>query len=61
MATNKVSKKEQRRQQLAREKRKKRLLIGVDAKIMSLISRLFPVRYPRFMPSADDISKRQAD
>jgi len=42
------------------EKRKKRLLVGFDAKIMSVISRLFPVRYPRFMPSPDDISKRQA-
>jgi len=37
------------------EKRKKRLLIGADAKIMSVISRLLPVRYPRFMPAPDDI------
>jgi len=32
------------------EKRKKRLLIGLDAKFISVISRLFPVNYPRFMP-----------
>ncbi len=32
------------------EKRKKRLLIGNDAKIVSLISRLFPVSYPGLMP-----------
>lgn len=31
------------------EKRKKRLLVGRDAQIISLISRLFPVAYPRFM------------
>jgi len=32
------------------EKRKKRLLIGLDAKYISLISRLFPVRYASFLP-----------
>ena len=32
------------------EKRKKRLLIGADAKYISLISRLFPVRYPALLP-----------
>ncbi len=32
------------------EKRKKRLLIGVDAHIISLMTRLFPVSYTRFMP-----------
>lgn len=31
------------------EKRKKRLLIGLDAVVISLISRLFPVNYTRFM------------
>ena len=31
------------------EKRKPRLLIGVDAAIISLLCRLFPVSYPRFM------------
>ena len=31
------------------EKRKKRLLIGMDAKIISVLCRLFPVSYPRFM------------
>jgi len=32
------------------EKRKKRLLIGADARYISLISRLFPVNYPRLLP-----------
>ena len=31
------------------EKRRKRLLIGLDAAIISLISRLFPVSYTRFI------------
>lgn len=31
------------------ERRKKRLLIGNDAKIVSLITRLFPVRYPEML------------
>jgi NADP-dependent 3-hydroxy acid dehydrogenase YdfG len=31
------------------EKRKKRLLIGRDAKFMDIVQRLFPVAYPRFM------------
>lgn len=31
------------------EKRKKRLLIGMDAKLISLVCRLFPVRYPRIL------------
>ena len=31
------------------EKRKKRLLIGLDAAIISLVNRLFPVSYSRFM------------
>ena len=35
----------------AAEKRKKRLLIGADAKYLSLISRLFPVNYPRLIPN----------
>ncbi|MCB1843942.1 MAG: SDR family NAD(P)-dependent oxidoreductase, partial [Halioglobus sp.] len=33
------------------EKRKKRLLIGFDARIISLLVRLFPVSYTRFLPS----------
>ena len=33
------------------EKRKKRLLIGADAKYISLISRLFPVRYTALLPA----------
>ena len=32
------------------QKRKKRLLIGADAKYLSFISRLFPVNYPRLLP-----------
>jgi short-subunit dehydrogenase len=31
------------------EKRKKRLLIGLDATVISLLCRLFPVSYPRFL------------
>jgi short-subunit dehydrogenase len=38
----------------ATEKRKKRLLIGLDAKYLSLISRLFPVNYPRLIPNLVD-------
>ena len=41
----------------AMEKRKKRLLIGGDARYISLISRLFPVSYPKFMPGLGDIGK----
>lgn len=32
------------------EKRRKRLLIGADARFISVMARLFPVRYPGFMP-----------
>ncbi len=39
------------------EKRKKRLLIGMDAKIMSLASRLFPVNYTRFLPGLGNLGK----
>ena len=39
------------------EKRKKRLLIGADARYISLISRLFPVNYPRLLPG---VAKPQA-
>ena len=39
----------------AAEKRKKRLLIGADAKYLSLISRLFPVNYPRLIPNLEDM------
>ena len=31
------------------DKRKPRLLVGLDAKIISLVSRLFPVRYPQIL------------
>ena len=41
---------------LAVEKHKKRLLIGADAKYISLISRLFPVNYTRLLP---DVAKPQ--
>ena len=34
------------------EKRKNRLLVGADAKFVSLLSRLFPVNYLRFIPGA---------
>ncbi len=37
------------------EKRKKRLLIGRDAKYISIISRLFPVNYTRFLPGLGDV------
>ena len=37
------------------EKGKKRLLIGWDAKYMSLISRLLPVSYARFLPGLGDV------
>ena len=36
------------------ERRKARLLIGADAHYISLISRLFPVSYPRFLPDLQD-------
>ncbi len=35
------------------ERRKPRLLIGGDASYVSLITRLFPVAYPRFLPRFD--------
>lgn len=35
------------------EKRQKRLLIGIDASIISVLSRLFPVAYTRFIPGLD--------
>ncbi len=35
------------------EKRKPRLLIGTDAKLISLLTRLFPVSYTRFIPAPD--------
>lgn len=41
------------------EKRKKRLLIGLDAKFMSLLSRLFPVAYPRFLPGLGDVGNTE--
>ncbi len=36
------------------EKRKVRLLIGADAKWLSLMARLFPVSYGRFIPGAGE-------
>ena len=39
----------------AMEKRKKRLLIGADARYFSLISRLFPTSYPRLLPRFDTL------
>ncbi|MFT6052255.1 MAG: short-subunit dehydrogenase [Halioglobus sp.] len=41
------------------EKRKKRLLIGLDAKLMSLIIRLFPASYPRFVPGFGKIGNKE--
>ena len=41
------------------EKRKKRLMIGMDAKIMSLIIRLFPVHYLRFVPGLSQIGNKE--
>ncbi|MFT5709977.1 MAG: short-subunit dehydrogenase [Halioglobus sp.] len=40
------------------ENRKKRLLIGWDAKYMSLVSRLFPVSYARFLPGLGDVGNK---
>ena len=40
------------------EKRKKRLLIGGDARYISLISRLFPVNYLRFVPGLGKVGDR---
>jgi short-subunit dehydrogenase len=40
------------------EKRKKRLLIGMDAKYISILSRLFPVNYARFLPGIGDVGNR---
>lgn len=39
------------------EKRKKRLLIGMDAKYISILTRLFPVNYARFLPGLGDVGK----
>lgn len=36
------------------ERRKPRLLIGWDAHYVSLVTRLFPVAYPRFLPSLEE-------
>ncbi len=45
----------------AMEKKQKRLLIGRDARLISLITRLFPVNYSRFAPGmgkiADSLNK----
>ena len=41
------------------EKRKKRLLIGMDAKFISLVIRLFPVLYPRFVPGLGKIGNKE--
>ncbi len=39
------------------ERKRKRLLIGRDARYISLVSRLFPVNYLRFMPGAGEIDR----
>lgn len=39
------------------ERRKKRLLIGIDARYVSLLYRLFPVNYLRFIPGIEGILK----
>jgi len=39
------------------EKRKKRLLIGTDAHYVALISRLFPVSYPKLMPGLGQLAQ----
>ena len=45
----------------ALEKRKVRLLIGADAKWISLMTRLFPVNYGRFIPGArENVEKATA-
>ncbi len=41
----------------AMEKRKKRLLIGRDARYLSLISRLLPVNYPLLLPRFDKLGR----
>lgn len=43
------------------EKRKKRLMIGMDAKFMSLIIRLFPVNYPSFVPGLGKIGNKDQE
>lgn len=43
------------------EKRKKRLLIGLDATYLSLITRLFPVSYPRFLPGLGNVGKTETN
>ena len=40
------------------ERRKKRLLIGGDAKYIAFISRLFPVNYQRFLPGVGRIGDK---
>jgi short-subunit dehydrogenase len=41
----------------AMEKRKKRLVIGLDGKIISLLSRLLPVAYTRLIPSTERVEQ----
>lgn len=42
------------------EKRKKRLLIGADAKFISFVSRLLPVNYPWLMPGVGKLEDARA-
>ncbi|MEZ5556421.1 SDR family NAD(P)-dependent oxidoreductase [Haliea sp.] len=42
------------------EKRQPRLLIGNDARFINLLTRLFPVSYPRFMPGLGKIGQDSA-
>ncbi|MCL4104377.1 UNVERIFIED_CONTAM: hypothetical protein GTU68_047339 [Idotea baltica] len=46
---------------VAIEKQKKRLLIGIDAKFMSLLTRLFPVSYPRFVPGLGKVGNKEIE
>jgi len=41
-------------------KRKPRLIIGPDAKFINLLTRLFPVSYPRFMPGLGKVGREES-
>ena len=40
-------------------KRKPRLILGPDAKFINLLTRLFPVSYPRFLPGLGNVGRDQ--
>ena len=42
-------------------KRKPRLIIGPDAKFINLLTRLFPVSYPRFMPGLGKVGRDDSE